>query len=82
MTVEDNQSSCFPGLSWNRSLSKIRFSMDLSHILRRTERLRQQRDLLVQLLALPDLGELHLDVTQALEELDDLLRELDAALAT
>ncbi len=61
--------------------SNIPPSMDLSSIGTRTERLRQQRELLVHLLGRSDLGELRLDVTQALDELDDLLRELDAALA-
>lgn len=55
--------------------------MDLNLICARAERLRQQRNLLVQLLACPDLGALRLDVTQALEELDDLLQELDAVVA-
>jgi hypothetical protein len=52
--------------------------MDLNLIRARAERLRQQRTLLVQLLACQDLGGLRLDITQALEELDDLLQELDA----
>ncbi|MGD1849575.1 MAG: hypothetical protein ACFCBU_02860 [Cyanophyceae cyanobacterium] len=38
-----------------------------------------QRDWLLNLLETPDLGALRLDVNQALEELDDLQDEYDAA---
>jgi len=36
-----------------------------------------KRELLVQLLEKPDLGSLRLDVTQAIEELDELIADLN-----
>ena len=41
-----------------------------------------QRDWLINLLETPDLGALRLDVNQALEELDDLRDEYEAAFPT
>lgn len=41
-----------------------------------------QRDWLINLLETPDLGALRLDVNQALEELDDLQDEYEAAFPT
>ncbi len=43
----------------------------------RVEKVRLQRATLMQLLDKPDLGTLRQDVTQALEEIDDLLVEYD-----
>lgn len=40
-----------------------------------------KREFLVQILEKPNLGTLRLDVTQALEELDDLLEEYRATFA-
>ena len=41
----------------------------------RIEALELKRSTLVSLLDNPDLGTLHVDVTQAIEELDDLIEE-------
>lgn len=41
----------------------------------RIETLELKRSTLVSLLDNPDLGTLHVDVTQAIEELDDLIEE-------
>jgi hypothetical protein len=48
---------------------------DLSQLRLRIEALELKRSTLVSLLDSPDLGTLHLDVTQAIEELDDLIEE-------
>ena len=48
---------------------------DLSQLRPRIEALKLKRSTLVSLLDNPDLGTLHVDVTQAIEELDDLIEE-------
>jgi hypothetical protein len=48
---------------------------DLSQLRPRVEALELKRSTLVSLLDNPDLGTLHVDVTQAIEELDDLIEE-------
>lgn len=48
---------------------------DLLQLRPRIEALELKRSTLVSLLENPDLGKLHLDVTQAIEELDDLIEE-------
>lgn len=48
---------------------------DLSQLRPRIEALELKRSTLVSLLDNPDLGTLHVDVTQAIEELDDLIEE-------
>jgi len=48
---------------------------DLSQLRRRIEALELRRSTLVSLLDSPDLLALHVDVTQAIEELDDLIEE-------
>lgn len=48
---------------------------DLSQLRRRIEALESKRSTLVSLLDSPDLISLHVDVTQAIEELDDLIAE-------
>ena len=48
---------------------------DLLQLRPRIEALELKRSTLVSLLENPDLGNLHLDVTQAIEELDDLIEE-------
>ena len=48
---------------------------DLSQLRPRIEALELKRSTLVSLLDNPDLGTLHVDVTQAIEELDDLIDE-------
>jgi hypothetical protein len=48
---------------------------DFSQLRPRIEALELKRSTLVSLLDNPDLGTLHVDVTQAIEELDDLIEE-------
>ncbi len=48
---------------------------DLSQLRPRIEALELKRSTLVSLLDNPDLGTLQVDVTQAIEELDDLIEE-------
>ena len=48
---------------------------EISQLRRRIEALELKRSTLVSLLDSPDLTGLHVDVTQAIEELDDLLEE-------
>ena len=48
---------------------------DHSQLRPRIEALELKRSALVSLLDNPDLGTLHVDVTQAIEELDDLIEE-------
>ncbi len=48
---------------------------DPSQLRRRIEALELRRSTLISLLDNPDLLALHLDVTQAIEELDDLIEE-------
>ncbi|MDB9313973.1 hypothetical protein PN462_12745 [Spirulina sp. CS-785/01] len=51
--------------------------LDQQTLKQRVEKLRSQREFLLNLLEQPDLGNLRLDVNQALEELDELLEEYD-----
>ncbi len=53
---------------------------DLSPLRPRIEALELKRSTLVSLLDNPDLGTLHVDVTQAIEELDDLIEEFKRTL--
>ena len=53
--------------------------MDTQTLKSKIKTVLDQRDWLVNLLETPDLGSLRLDVNQALEELDDLQDEYDAA---
>ncbi len=48
---------------------------DLLQLRLRIETLELKRSTLISLLDNPDLGTLHVDVTQAIEELDDLIEE-------
>lgn len=50
--------------------------MELNQIKERIEEIAKQRGYLVKLLEQPNLGDLRLDVQQALDELDLLLEEL------
>jgi hypothetical protein len=56
--------------------------MDTQAIRDRIIRIRSQREVLLKLLELPDLGMLRVDVNQALEEMDDLLAEFDQTFPT
>ncbi len=49
--------------------------MDKATILEKIGIIKSKREFLVQLLQKPNLGTLRLDVTQALEELDELIEE-------
>ncbi|MEN9206803.1 MAG: hypothetical protein Q6L50_06620 [Gloeomargarita sp. GMQP_bins_120] len=49
--------------------------MDKQELQQRIRAIQSKRDILLQLLAQPELGTLRIDVTQALEEMDDLLAE-------
>ena len=49
--------------------------LELKDIRERVAFIAEKREYLVQLLELPDLGTLRIDVDQALEEMDDLLEE-------
>ncbi|MCS7029918.1 MAG: hypothetical protein NZL92_00095 [Gloeomargarita sp. SKYG116] len=49
--------------------------MDKQVLQQKIKAIQQKREVLVQLLAQPELGTLRIDVTQALEEMDDLLAE-------
>ncbi|MCS6781675.1 MAG: hypothetical protein RMI89_07855 [Gloeomargarita sp. SKYBB_i_bin120] len=49
--------------------------MDKQELQQKIKAIQKKRDVLVQLLAQPELGTLRIDVTQALEEMDDLLAE-------
>lgn len=49
--------------------------MDLQKIKERIALIESKRESLVQLLEQPDLGNLRIDVNQAVEELDDLIDE-------
>ncbi|NEO26926.1 MAG: hypothetical protein F6K03_08530 [Kamptonema sp. SIO4C4] len=51
--------------------------LDEQTLKQRVEKLRSQREFLLNLLEQPDIGTLRLDVNQALEELDELLEEYD-----
>lgn len=49
--------------------------MDRTTLEEKIHQVASQRDFLVQLLERPNLGTLRLDVTQALEELDELMED-------
>ena len=49
--------------------------MDVQSLKDRAIAIKAKREYLLQLLEKPDLGTLRIDVTQALEEMDDLLNE-------
>jgi hypothetical protein len=49
--------------------------MDTSSIQARVQTIATQREFLVKLLERPDLGLLSIDVTQAIEEMDELIAE-------
>jgi hypothetical protein len=49
--------------------------MDTSSIQVRVQAIEAQREFLVKLLERPDLGMLSIDVTQAIEEMDELIAE-------
>lgn len=51
--------------------------MDQSVIKERVRLIQEKREYLVDLLEKPNLGPLRLDVTQALEELDELIEEFN-----
>lgn len=51
--------------------------MDRDTIRNKVSVIQNQREFLVRLLDRPNLGTLRLDVTQALEELDELIEEFD-----
>ncbi|GAB4214248.1 MAG: hypothetical protein OHK0012_11890 [Synechococcales cyanobacterium] len=50
---------------------------DIASLKSRIELIRQRRPAIARLLNKPDLGALRIDVVQALEEVDELLREFD-----
>ncbi|OKH24894.1 hypothetical protein NIES593_06675 [Hydrococcus rivularis NIES-593] len=52
--------------------------MDKAALQEKVDRVAKKREFLVQLLEKPNLGTLRLDVSQALEELDELLEEYKA----
>ncbi|WP_339396988.1 hypothetical protein [Synechococcus sp. C9] len=49
--------------------------MDKQELQQKVKAIQSKREVLVQLLSQPELGTLRIDVTQALEEMDDLLAE-------
>ncbi|WP_448379767.1 hypothetical protein [Gloeomargarita sp.] len=49
--------------------------MDKQQLQQKVKAIQSKREVLVQLLSQPELGTLRIDVTQALEEMDDLLSE-------
>ncbi|APB33940.1 hypothetical protein GlitD10_1616 [Gloeomargarita lithophora Alchichica-D10] len=49
--------------------------MDKQVLQQKVKAIQSKREVLVQLLTQPELGTLRIDVTQALEEMDDLLIE-------
>jgi hypothetical protein len=49
--------------------------MDRQELQQKVKAIQSKREVLVQLLNQPELGTLRIDVTQALEEMDDLLSE-------
>ncbi|WAS05420.1 hypothetical protein LQF76_00585 [Gloeomargaritales cyanobacterium VI4D9] len=49
--------------------------MDKQELQQKVKAIQSKREVLVRLLAQPELGTLRIDVTQALEEMDDLLAE-------
>jgi hypothetical protein len=52
--------------------------MDKQTLIERIRRIESKREVLVDLMEQPNIGNLRLDVNQALEELDDLLEEFKA----
>jgi anion-transporting ArsA/GET3 family ATPase len=50
---------------------------DPQNIQAQVAKIAEQRDVIVKLLDLPNLGTLRIDVNQALEEFDDLMQELN-----
>lgn len=52
--------------------------MDKQTLIERIHRIESKREVLVDLMEQPSIGNLRLDVNQALEELDDLLEEFKA----
>jgi len=49
--------------------------MDKQQLRQKIKAIQSKREVLVQLLSRPELGTLRIDITQALEEMDDLLSE-------
>jgi len=49
--------------------------MDKQQLRQKVKAIQSKREVLVQLLSQPELGTLRIDITQALEEMDDLLSE-------
>jgi hypothetical protein len=49
--------------------------MDKQQLRQKVKAIQSKREVLVQLLSRPELGTLRIDITQALEEMDDLLSE-------
>jgi hypothetical protein len=49
--------------------------MDKQELQQKVKAIQSKREVLVKLLSQPELGTLRIDVTQALEEMDDLLAE-------
>jgi hypothetical protein len=49
--------------------------MDKQQLRQKIKAIQSKREVLVQLLSQPELGTLRIDITQALEEMDDLLSE-------
>jgi len=49
--------------------------MDKRQLQQKIKAIQSKREVLVQLLSQPELGTLRIDITQALEEMDDLLSE-------
>ncbi|MFS8740522.1 hypothetical protein [Synechococcus sp. O70.2] len=50
---------------------------EIAALKERIRRIRERRPVLVKLLERPDLGDLRVDVNQALEEIDELLQEFE-----
>jgi hypothetical protein len=50
-------------------------AMDKRQLQQKIKAIQSKREVLVQLLSQPELGTLRIDITQALEEMDDLLSE-------
>ncbi|HIK27628.1 MAG: hypothetical protein N3E45_02660 [Oscillatoriaceae bacterium SKW80] len=55
--------------------------MDKQTLLERIAKIESKREVLLRLLEKPELGNLRIDVNQALEEMDDLLDELKRTFA-
>ncbi|MFS8776102.1 hypothetical protein NW806_07295 [Synechococcus sp. W65.1] len=50
---------------------------EIAALKERIRRIRERQPVLVKLLERPDLGDLRVDVNQALEEIDELLQEFE-----